>query len=96
MVKLSDIANTDINLSHVAAAGVGAFIYHYYITAYKPRKMEEKKQDAINFAKIAAPYIAEEVKSKDMPQSEAYATTDELLQVLKKVRDVLKKYGESE
>jgi ubiquinone biosynthesis protein UbiJ len=93
MVKLGDLANVDLNFSHLIAAGVGALVHHYYITTYKPRRLEEKRQDALEFARTIAPYIAEEVKSK-VPQAEAYATTDELVQVLKEVKDVLKEYGE--
>jgi ubiquinone biosynthesis protein UbiJ len=91
MVKLDDIANIDLNLSHAVAAGIGALVHHYYVTMYKPRKLEEKRQDAVEFARTIAPYIAEEVRGK-VPQAEAYAATSELVQVLKEVKDVLKEY----
>ena len=92
MVKLGDIANIDLNLSHAVAAGIGALVHHYYITTYKPRKLEERKRDAVEFARTIAPYIAEEVRGK-MPGTEAYAATSELVQVLKEVKDALKEYG---
>lgn len=91
MVKLGDIANIDLNISHAVAAGIGALVHHYYISTYRPRKLEEKRQDALEFARMVAPCIAEEVKSK-VPQTEAYAATSELIQVLKEVKDVLKEY----
>jgi ubiquinone biosynthesis protein UbiJ len=91
MVKVGELLNTDLNLGHVIAAGIGAFIDHYYLTVYKPRKLEEKRKDAVELARTIAPYIAEEVKTK-VPQQEAYAATSELVQVLKEVRDTLKEY----
>lgn len=95
MVKLNDLANVDLNLSHVLVGGlcggIGALADRYYLTVYKPRKEEERKQDAEKLARMIAPYIAEEVKGK-VPQSEAYAVTSELVQVLKEVKDVLKEY----
>jgi hypothetical protein len=92
MVKIGDLTNIDLNLSHALAAGVGALIHHYYITIYQPRKLAEKRQDALDFARAAAPYIAEEIKSKGLPQTEACATTNELVQVLKEVKEALKDY----
>jgi hypothetical protein len=91
VVKIGDIANVDLNLSHVVAAGIGALVHRYYISTYLPRKREEKRQDALEFAKAIAPCIAEEIKGK-VPVAEAYATTSELVQVLKEVKDALKEY----
>ena len=90
MVRLSEI---DLNTSHLVAAGIGAATYHLY-TVYKSKETEkkavERRQEAENFGRAVAQYIVEDMRGRGVPQSEAYAVTNELIQLLREVKDELK------
>jgi hypothetical protein len=89
MGKLGDV---DFNTSHVIVAILSALGGYYGGNYLSERRKAEKRQDALDFARIAAPYIAAEIRGKGIPQTEACTATEELVQVLKEVKDVLKEY----
>jgi len=88
-LKLSEV---DLNVSHAIVAIISAIGGYYGGNYLKERRASERRQDALYLASTAAPIIAAEIKGKGITQSDACTATDEVMQLLREVRDELRKY----